>query len=163
MGMQYEAAEASGRVSREIDGEELMTEIVKPNKGGRPKLSPPQNADECRRLIAQECCRSNSKPREIVLRGLYRLLTAYERNERDASGIELRRVALEEETARQKRDEITLKKQDQLLRSAEYRRRFATMPHGQQKLLKSLERLEKENVDLKKQIAELMAELGRAA
>jgi hypothetical protein len=135
----------------------------KSNRGGRPKLSPPQNADECRRLIAQECCRSNSKPREMVLRGLYRLLNAYERNERDASGVELRRVALEEENARQKREALELQKRDQLLRSAEYRRRFAGMSHGAQKLLRTVANLEKENVDLKKQIAELMAELGRAA
>ena len=131
-----------------------MTDELKPNRGGRPRLVPPQNAEECRRLIAQECCRSNSsRPREHILRGLYRLLTAYERNERNASGIELRRVALEEESVRQKREALELAKQDQNLRSAEYRRRFATMTHGQQKLLKSLERLEKENAALRLEIA----------
>ena len=133
-----------------------LKEIVKSEaapmkrKGGRPPQPPaPTNADECRVLIAQEVVRH--KPREMMLRGLFRLLNEYKQHEK--SPLEMKRLELSEQTARQKQDEIDLKKRDQLLRSAEYRRRFAGMPHGQQKLLKSLERLERENAALKLEIA----------
>ena len=129
----------------------MTNETVKPNRGGRPKLSPPQNADECRRLIAAEVIRH--KPREMMLRGLFRLLNEYKQHEK--SPLELKRLELSETANRQKQQELDLKRQDQLLRSAEYRRRFAGMPHGQQKLLKSLKRLETENAALKLEIAQM--------
>jgi hypothetical protein len=141
----------------------MTDEIVKPevkrNRGGRPPVpSPPQNADECRALIAAEVVRH--KPRELMLRGLFRLLNEYKQHEK--SPLELKRLELLEQVNRQKQEELDLKKQDQLLRSAEYRRRFAGMPHGAQKLLRTVARLEQENAELKKQVADL-TELGRAA
>lgn len=131
--------------------DEIVKHEVKRNRGGRPKLSPPQNADECRRLIAAEVIRT--KPREMMLRGLFRLLNEYKQHEK--SPLELKRLELSETANRQKQDELDLKRQDAALRSAEYRRRFAGMPHGQRNLLKTLERLEKENAALKLEIAQM--------
>jgi hypothetical protein len=129
--------------------EEIKEPEVKPNRGGRPKLSPPRNADECRALIAAEVIRH--KPREMMLRGLFRLLNEYKQHEK--SPLELKRLELVEQANRQKQDEIELTKQEAALRSAEYRRRFAGMPHGQRNLLKTVERLEAENAALRLEIA----------
>ena len=123
----------------------------KPNRGGRPKLTPPADAAATRALIAAEIIRH--KPREMMLRGLFRLLKIYERER--VTPLELRRVEALELATRQKQEELDLKRQDQLLRSAEYRRRFAGMPHGQRNLLKTLERLETENAALKLEIAQI--------
>ena len=131
----------------------MTDEIVKPevkrNRGGRPKLSPPQNANECRRLIAAEVIRT--RPRELMLRGLFRLLNEYKQHEK--SPLELKRLELSETANRQKQDEIELKKQQAALQSAEYRRRFAGMPHGARQLLKTVERLEAENAALRLEVA----------
>ena len=137
-----------------------LTASAKRNRGGRPPQPPaPTNATECRALIAREVVRH--KPRELTLRGLYRLLREF--TAADKNPIELRRVEALEQANRQKQDEIELKKQDAALRHAEYRRRYAGMTHGARNLLKTLERLEQENAELKTQIVNLMTELGRAA
>ena len=132
----------------------MTDEIVKPevkrNRGGRPPQPPaPTNATECRALIAQEVVRH--KPRELTLRGLYRLLREF--TAADKNPIELRRVEALEQANRQKQDEIELKKQQAALQSAEYRRRFAGMPHGARQLLKTVARLEAENAALRLEIA----------
>ena len=132
-----------------IDQIASKTPNLKPYRGGRPKLTPPQNAAETRALIAAEVIRH--KPREMMLRGLLRLLNEYKQHEK--SPLELKRLELAEQAARQKQDEIELTKRDQLLRAAEYRRRFAGMPHGARQLLKTVERLEKENAALRLEIA----------
>jgi hypothetical protein len=87
----------------------------------------------------------------MMLRGLFRLLNEYKQHEK--SPLELRRVALEEEAARQKREALDLAKQDAAFKAAEYRRRFSTMPHGARQLLKTIERLEKENAELRRELA----------
>lgn len=135
----------------------MPEQIVKPeaapmkrNRGGRPPVpSPPQNAGECRALIAIEVVRH--KPRELMLRGLFRLLNEYKQHEK--SPLELKRLELVEQANRQKQDEIELKKQQAALQSAEYRRRFAGMPHGARQLLKTVERLEAENAALRLEVA----------
>ena len=134
--------------------EENVKPEVKPNRGGRPKLSPPADAAACRALIAAEVIRH--KPKELMLRGLFRLLNEYKQHEK--SPLELKRLELLEQTNRQKQQELDLRKQEGLLRSAEYRRRFAGMPHGQRNLLKTVERLEQENAELKLEIAQMQTE-----
>lgn len=80
---------------------------------GRPPLPPaPQNAADCRMLIAQETVKT--KPREQTLRSLYRLLKAFLVAE-DAARVEARTKALEQAN-RLKTEELELKR-------AEYRRR----------------------------------------
>jgi hypothetical protein len=134
----------------------MPEEIVKPKaapmrrKGGRPPMpSPPTDATACRALIAAEVVRHKS--REPMLRGLFRLLNEYKQHEK--SPLELKRLELVEQANRQKQDEIELKKQQAALHSAEYRRRFAGMPHGARQLLKTVERLEAENAALRLEIA----------
>ena len=134
----------------------MPEEIVKPEaapmkrKGGRPPVpSAPLNADECRALIAAEVVRH--KPRELTLRGLYRLLN--ECTAADKNPLAFRRVEALEQANRQKQDEIELKKQQAALQSAEYRRRFAGMTHGAKQLLRTIERLEAENSALRLEIA----------
>jgi hypothetical protein len=135
-----------------------LEEIVKPEaapmkrKGGRPPIpSAPLNAEEVRKLIAAEVVRH--KPRELMLRGLFRLLNEYKQHEK--SPLELRKIEIQEAVNRQKQEELDIKKQEGLLRAAEYKRRFAGMPHGARQLLKTLERLEKENAALKLEIAQM--------
>jgi hypothetical protein len=70
-------------------------------------------------MIAQEVIRH--KPRELMLRGLFRLLNEYKQHEK--SPLELKRLELLEHATRQKQDEIELMKQQAALQSAEYRRR----------------------------------------
>jgi hypothetical protein len=127
----------------------MMSEQPKPNRGGRPKLTPPADAVATRALIAQEVIRH--KPREMMLRGLFRLLKIYEREH--ATPLELRRVEALEQANKDKAAELEIKKQDAALRHAEYRRRFAGMPHGQRQLLKTIERLEAENAELRRELA----------
>lgn len=128
---------------------------AKRNRGGRPpRPSAPQNASECRALIAHEVVRH--KPREHSLRGLFRLLNEYKQHEK--SPLELKRLELLEQANRQRQDEIELQKRDQLLRQAEYRRRYAGMEHGARNLLVTIERLEKENANLKLEIAQMQVE-----
>lgn len=121
----------------------------KPNRGGRPKLSPPADAAATRALIAAEVIRH--KPRELMLRGLFRILNEYKQQEK--SPLELKRLELLEQANRQKQDEIELKKQQAALQAAEYRRRFAGMTHGAKQLLRTIERLEAENSALRLEIA----------
>jgi len=89
-------------------------------KGGRPPLPPaPQNAGDCRTLIAAETVRT--KPRERTLRYLYRLLRAFVAAE-DAERTDAKTKALDEAN-RLKQSEIDL-------RRAEYQRRFDLGPLG---------------------------------
>jgi hypothetical protein len=89
-------------------------------KGGRPPLPPaPQNAGDCRTLIAAETVRT--KPRERMLRYLYRLLRAFVAAE-DAERTDAKTKALDEAN-RVKQSEIDL-------RRAEYQRRFDLGPLG---------------------------------
>lgn len=96
-----------------------MTGTVK-RKAGRPPLPPaPQNAGDCRALIAQETVKT--KPRERTLRFLYRLLKAYERADVQAAA-ELKNTLLDEANQ--------LKQAELELRRKEYRRRFDLSPLG---------------------------------
>ena len=89
-------------------------------KGGRPPLPPaPQNAGDCRTLIAAETVRT--KPRERTLRYLYRLLRAFVAAE-DAERTDAKTKALDEAN-RLKQSEIDL-------RRIEYQRRFDLGPLG---------------------------------
>jgi hypothetical protein len=81
---------------------------------GRPPLPPaPENAGDCRMLIAQETVKT--KPRERTLRFLYRLLKVFERADAQAAA-ELKNKLLDEAN-RLKRAELDLKR-------AEYQRRY---------------------------------------
>jgi hypothetical protein len=92
-----------------------MTATTLKRKAGRPPLPPPpQNAGECRVLIAHETVKT--KPRERTLRYLYRLLRVFVTAE-DAARVEAKTKALEEAN-RLKAEELELKR-------AEYRRRHA--------------------------------------
>jgi hypothetical protein len=140
--------------------EEIVKPEVKRNRGGRPSFPPaPTNATECRALIAAEVVRH--KPRELTLRGLYRLLKEFSAAEKNP--VELRKLEALEQANRQRQEELELKRQEAALRHAEYKRRFAGMPHGAQQLLRTVARLEQENAALRKQVADLVTELGRAA
>jgi len=89
-------------------------------KGGRPPLPPaPQNAGDCRTLIAAETVRT--KPRERTLRYLYRLLKAFERAD-DAAAADLK-TRVQDEANRLRQSEIELKRH-------EYQRRFDLGPLG---------------------------------
>jgi hypothetical protein len=97
-----------------------MTDQTIKRKGGRPPLPPaPQNAGDCRTLIAAETVRT--KPRERTLRYLYRLLRAFVAAE-DAERTDAKTKALDEAN-RLKQSEIDL-------RRAEYQRRFDLGPLG---------------------------------
>ena len=97
-----------------------MTDQILKRKGGRPPLPPaPQNAGDCRTLIAAETVRT--KPRERTLRYLYRLLRAFVAAE-DAERTDAKTKALDEAN-RLKQSEINL-------RRAEYQRRFDLGPLG---------------------------------
>ena len=97
-----------------------MTDQTIKRKGGRPPLPPaPQNAGDCRTLIAAETVRA--KPRERTLRYLYRLLRAFVAAE-DAERTDAKTKALDEAN-RLKQSEIDL-------RRAEYQRRFDLGPLG---------------------------------
>ena len=97
-----------------------MTDQTIKRKGGRPPLPPaPQNAGDCRTLIATETVRT--KPRERTLRYLYRLLRAFVAAE-DAERTDAKTKALDEAN-RLKQSEIDL-------RRAEYQRRFDLGPLG---------------------------------
>jgi hypothetical protein len=88
-----------------------MTDLKR--KGGRPPLPPPpQNAADCRVLIAQETVKT--KPRERTLRYLYRLLKAYERAQ-DAERVD-EKNRLRAEANRLNAEQLELRKN-------EYRRR----------------------------------------
>ena len=102
-----------------------MPDSVK--RKGRPPLPPaPQNAGDCRALIAQETVKT--KPRERTLRYPYRLLKAFVAAE-DAARAEAKTRALEEANR--------LKTAELESRRAEYQRRYAI---GQQtKALKQLQ------------------------
>jgi len=81
---------------------------------GRPPLPPaPQNAADCRALIAQETVKT--KPRERTLRYLYRLLRAFERADVQAAA-ELKNRLLDEANA--------LQRMKNELKRAEYQRRY---------------------------------------
>ena len=89
-------------------------------KGGRPALPPaPQNAGDCRTLIAAETVRT--QPRERTMRYLYRLLKAFERAD-DAAAADLK-TRVQDEANRLKQSEIELKRH-------EYQRRFDLGPLG---------------------------------
>jgi hypothetical protein len=97
-----------------------MTDQTLKRKGGRPPLPPaPQNAGDCRTLIAAETVRT--KPRERTLRYLYRLLRAFVAAE-DAERTDAKTKALDEAN-RLKQSEIDL-------RRAESQRRFDLGPLG---------------------------------
>jgi hypothetical protein len=97
-----------------------MTDQTIKRKGGRPPLPPaPQNAGDCRTLIAAETVRTT--PRERTLRYLYRLLRAFVAAE-DAERTDAKTKALDEAN-RLKQSEIDL-------RRAEYQRRFDLGPLG---------------------------------
>lgn len=97
----------------------MINQTIK-RKGGRPPLPPaPQNAGDCRTLIAAETVRT--KPRERTLRYLYRLLRAFVAAE-DAERTDAKTKAVDEAN-RLKQSEIDL-------RRAEYQRRFDLGPLG---------------------------------
>lgn len=107
-------------------------------KGGRPCIPPaPQNAAECRTLIAQETVKT--KPRERTLRYLYRLLRAFERADVRATGESKNRLL--DEANRLKTAELELKR-------AEYQRRMSLGPLG-------IRHLQRENTLLKQRVTEL--------
>jgi len=109
-------------------------------KGGRPPLPPaPQNAGDCRTLIAAETVRT--KPRERTLRYLYRLLRAFVAAE-DAERTDAKTKALDEAN-RLKQSEIDL-------RRAEYQRRFDLGPLGVKVMRQRI-------VELEEKVAELQA------
>ena len=109
-------------------------------KGGRPPLPPaPQNASDCRTLIAAETVRT--KPRERTLRYLYRLLRAFVAAE-DAERTDAKTKALDEAN-RLKQSEIDL-------RRAEYQRRFDLGPLGVKVMRQRI-------VELEEKVAELEA------
>src|SRR5579872_908067 len=90
-----------------------MTENLK-RKAGRPPIPPaPQNAGDCRTLIAHETVKT--KPRERTLRYLYRLLKAFERADVQAAA-ELKNRLLDEAN-RLNQAELEVKR-------AEYQRRY---------------------------------------
>jgi hypothetical protein len=92
-----------------------MTVTTLKRRAGRPPLPPaPQNAGDCRTLIAQETVKT--KPRERTLRYLYRLLRSFVTAE-DVARVEAKTKALDEAN-RLKQAEIELKR-------AEYKRRYA--------------------------------------
>jgi len=110
-------------------------------KGGRPPLPPaPQNAGDCRALIAQETVKT--KPRERTLRHLYRLLKAFVAAEVQAAA-DLKNRLLDEAN-RQKQSEFDLKR-------AEYQRRMSLGPLG-------VRNLQAENEHLKQRVTELETE-----
>ena len=97
-----------------------MTDQILKRKGGRPPLPPaPQNAGDCRTLIAAETVRT--QPRERTLRYLYRLLKAFERAD-DAAAADLK-TRVQDEANRLRQSEIELKRH-------EYQRRFDLGPLG---------------------------------
>lgn len=111
-----------------------MSETILKRKGGRPPLPPaPQNAAECRELIARETVKTS--PSERRLRLLYRLLKSFVAAE-DAARMDLKN-RLQQEANTLQAAELELKRQD-------YRIRFVARPLGQQTLLKRVERLEAE-------------------
>jgi hypothetical protein len=108
-----------------------MTDQTLKRKGGRPPLPPaPQNADDCRALIAAEVVRSNPRVRSLAF--FYKLLRAFERAEAQTAA-ETKARALEG-TARVRRESLELRKSD-------YRLRFAQKPLGVRSLLVESERL----------------------
>ncbi len=112
-------------------------------KGGRPCLpAPPENASECRTLIAAETVKA--KPREQTLRALYKLLKAFERAAAQQATDERNRLLA---------DQNRIQAELLALRTAEHRRRFAMMPHGQQQLLKQVETLKAQVKRLELEIA----------
>ena len=117
-----------------------MTGPTLKRKGGRPALPPaPQNAGDCRTLIAAETVRT--KPRERTLRYLYRLLRAFVAAE-DAERTDAKTKALDEAN-RLKQSEIDL-------RRAEYQRRFDLGPLGVKVMRQRI-------VELEEKVAELQA------
>ena len=91
-----------------------MPDTVK-HKGGRPPLPPaPQNAADCRRLIAVEIIKT--KPRERTLRHLHRLLKAFERADTQAAADESDRLLAEANALQRIKNELI---------RAEYQRRHA--------------------------------------
>ena len=117
-----------------------MTGPTLKRKGGRPPLPPaPQNAGDCRTLIAAETVRT--KPRERTLRYLYRLLRAFVAAE-DAERTDAKTKALDEAN-RLKQSEIDL-------RRAEYQRRFDLGPLGVKVMRQRI-------VELEEKVAELEA------
>jgi hypothetical protein len=90
------------------------------NKGGRPCIPPaPQNATQCRALIATEVVKT--KPRQRTLTCLYRLLKAFERAE-DSAAADLKNQ-LQAEANRLKQEELAEMRR-------EYQRRFDLGPLG---------------------------------
>jgi hypothetical protein len=91
-----------------------MTDQILKRRAGRPPIPPaPQNAADCRTLIAQETVKTT--PRERSLRYLYRLLKAFERADVQAAA-ELKNQLLDEANR--------LKQAEFALKQAEYRRRY---------------------------------------
>jgi hypothetical protein len=117
-----------------------MTGPTLKRRAGRPPLPPaPQNAGDCRTLIAAETVRT--KPRERTLRYLYRLLRAFVAAE-EAARTDAKTKALDEAN-RLKQSEIDL-------RRAEYQRRFDLGPLGVKVMRQRI-------VELEEKVAELEA------
>jgi hypothetical protein len=115
-----------------------MTGPTLKRKGGRPPLPPaPQNAGDCRTLIAAETVRT--KPRERTVRYLYRLLRAFVAAE-DAERTDAKTKALDEAN-RLKQSEIDL-------RRAEYQRRFDLGPLGVKVMRQRIAELEEKVAEL---------------
>ena len=92
-----------------------MTDQILKRKGGRPPLPPaPQNAGDCRETV-------KTKPREVTLQLLYKLLKAFERAD-DAAAADLK-TRVQDEANRLRQSEIELKRH-------EYQRRFDLGPLG---------------------------------
>ncbi len=119
-----------------------MTETTLKRRVGRPPLPPaPQNAGDCRTLIAQETVKT--KPRERTLRYLYKLLRAFERADVQAAAESKNRLL--DEANRLKTAELELKR-------AEYQRRMSLGPLG-------VRNLQRENGRLKERVTEVETEL----
>jgi hypothetical protein len=115
-----------------------MTDQTIKRKGGRPPLPPaPQNAGDCRTLIAAETVRT--KPRERTLRYLYRLLRAFVAAE-DAERTDAKTKALDEAN-RLKQSEIDF-------RRVEYQRRFDLGPLGVKVMRQRIAELEEKVAEL---------------
>ncbi len=113
---------------------------IKRRRGGRPpNPQPPQNAGDCRALIAQETVRT--KPSQRRLRQLYRLLKAFVAAEVQAAA---------ESKTKALTDANELKTAELELKRAEYLRRMSLGPLG-------VRNLQAENERLKQRVASLEA------
>jgi hypothetical protein len=111
----------------------------RPNRGGRkPTPQPPTSASECLTLLSTETVKPSPRPKQLRI---YRSL--------------LRNFVAQEEAVREDRKVAALTEQNRIgqeanaLRKGDYLLRFISRPLGQQALVKQIERLQRENAELK--------------